>query len=157
MLALLDIPNLDGKSGVAGYEKAFKLDTVNFGAGRSIRLNGTARESSPPFVSEIIATRTGTASSIEFFKSIVTSSSTEKMVLNCIKSGEGNVMTKLYSFALEDAVITHYNFCLSGDSIQETLGINFLKIGWTSIDLDSKLKSVSPQTVGFSVLSKVSS
>ena len=130
MIVLKFQKEIKGDSTAAGFEDHIVLESVEFGAARSIIIptGKTARESGVPSFTEMTIAKKFDIASTELFMQSVSGASLGQGVITYLQTDmEGNPEPFLI-ITLQDPIITSYQNTSHGDRPVEKFRMNFTKI-----------------------------
>ncbi|XZE52072.1 type VI secretion system tube protein Hcp [Planctomycetaceae bacterium SH139] len=130
MIVLKFQKEIKGDSTASGYQDHIILESVEFGAARSIIIptGKTARESGHPSFSEISCAKKFDIASTELFMQSVSGSSLGEATITYLQTDtEGNPEPFLI-ITLKDPIVTSYQNSSYGDRPEERFRMNFTKI-----------------------------
>lgn len=146
----MSYPGLQGDATETGFKDWITLESVEFGATRSIAAkvgSTTGREAGVPNISEIIVTKRLDASSAGLFRASVTLSKGQSVNIAFTRTGaEGEAYLK---YQLDDVLITGYTIATDGDRPSETVSISCAKFQMTVTATDSSNTPLAPMTTGY--------
>src|SRR5262245_26475844 len=117
MAVFLHIPGIKGGATEKKHEGWVKVDSLQFGVGRTISTPvgaATSREAGMPNVSEIHVTKPMDASSIELFGWSVSKYDAKKVKVDVVSTGRDDPFT---TYTLDNAVISGYSVSAAGDNM----------------------------------------
>jgi len=150
MALYLKIPGIKGGATEKNHEGWVKVDSLQFGVGRSLNQPtgaATSREAGQPNVSEVHVTKPMDNSSIELFGWSVSKFDAKKVIVDVVSTGRDDAFT---TYTLDNAVISGYSVSASGDSMpSESISFNFTKIEEKFTQIGADMKAGSPVVKGY--------
>ncbi len=151
MAVFVQIPGITGGSTEKNHVGWIKVDSLQFGVGRSLNNplgHATSRESGQPNVSEIHVTKPMDNASIELFGWSVSEFTAKAVVIDVVSTGRTDM--PFASYNLDQAVISGYSVAASGDSMpSESISFNFTKIEETFVTVGSDMTVTSTVVKGY--------
>jgi len=151
MAVFIQIPDIKGGSTEKNHVGWIKVDSLQFGVGRSLNNplgHATSREAGQPNVSEIHVTKPMDNASILLFGWSVSAFDAKKIVIDVVSTGRTDA--PFASYALDLAVISGYSVAASGDSMpSESISFNFTKIEETFMTVGADMKVSSTIRKGY--------
>jgi type VI secretion system secreted protein Hcp len=140
---------IDGSVTAAGHEKWIELQSCQLGVNRHITSpagRGTNREAAAPSVSELVITKTQDCASTNLFRATLWGEG-KKVKIDFCKTDKDKVEPYL-QLELEDTLASSYNVSGHGgdghDRPMESLSLNYTKITFNTIAMDSKNATAKP-------------
>jgi type VI secretion system secreted protein Hcp len=150
MAVFLKIPGINGGATEKKHEGWVKVDSLQFGVGRSISAqvgSVSSREAGMPNVSEVHVTKPMDAASIELFGWSVSKYDAKKVVVDVVSTGRDDPFT---TYTLDNAVISGYSVSAAGDQMPtEAISFNFSKIEERFVPIGADMKPGSPVNKGY--------
>jgi type VI secretion system secreted protein Hcp len=150
MAVFLFIPDIKGGATEKKHEGWVKVDSLQFGVGRSLSNPfgaATSREAGQPTVSEVHVTKPMDNASIALFGWSVAQFDAKKVKIDVVSTGREEPFT---TYTLENAVISGYSVSSSGESMpSESISLNFTKIEERFVQIGADMKPGSPVVKGF--------
>jgi type VI secretion system secreted protein Hcp len=150
MAVFVKIPDITGGATEKKHVGWIKVDSLQFGVGRSLNNPlgaATSREAGHPTISEIHVTKSMDNSSIELFGWSVSKFDAKKVVVDVVSTGREDAFT---TYTLENAVISGYTVSTAGESMpSESISFNFTKIEKKFIQIGADMKAASPVVKGY--------
>lgn len=150
MAVFLYIPGIKGGATEKNHEGWVKVDSLQFGVGRSISMPlgaATSREAGMPNVSEVHVTKQMDQASIELFGWSVAKYDAKKVKVDVVSTGRDEPFT---TYTLDNAIISGYSVAAAGDSMPtESISFNFTKIEERFVQIGADMKPGSPVNKGF--------
>jgi type VI secretion system secreted protein Hcp len=150
MAVFLFIPGVKGGATEKKHEGWVKVDSLQFGVGRSLNNPlgaATSREAGQPNVSEIHVSKPMDNSSIELFGWSVSKFDAKQVKVDVVSTGREDPFT---TYTLENAVISGYSVSVAGDSMpSESISFNFTKIEEKFTQIGADMKAGSPVVKGY--------
>jgi type VI secretion system secreted protein Hcp len=140
---------IDGSVTATGHEKWIELDSCQSGAHRNVTSpsgRGTNREAAAPTVTEVVCTKTQDDASTSLFKASLWGEG-KKVKIDFCKTDKDKVEPYL-QLELENTLISSYSISAHGGDGHsrptESLSLNFTKITYNTISMDSKNATAKP-------------
>lgn len=150
MAIFLFIPGIKGGATEKKHEGWVKVDSLQFGVGRSLNNPlgaATSREAGQPNVSEIHVSKPMDNSSIELFGWSVSKFDAKQVKVDIVSTGREDPFT---TYTMENAVISGYSVSVAGDSMpSESISFNFTKIEEKFTQIGADMKPGSPVVKGY--------
>lgn len=137
---------IKGNVGVDAHDGWVTVDSMQFGAGRSVSTvgGGKSREVSNPSFSELTFSRSTDISSPEIYKAAIGGASLGNMTIKYYQTYENTVQIYL-TMTLVEAIVSHYSISSGGDRPTESFSVNYAKIEYQYDDFDgAKKKTGTP-------------
>jgi type VI secretion system secreted protein Hcp len=146
----MSYPGLKGDATETGYQGWITLDSVAFGANRSVASSvgsTTGREASVPSISAITVAKKLDAASAGLFRASVTLSKGVSVIIAFTKTGaQGEAYLK---YQLDDVLIAGYKINTSGGRPTEQIAISCARFQMTVTATDSSNNPLAPMTTGY--------
>ena len=151
MAVYVKIDGIDGGATEKGHKQWIKVDSLQFGVGRSLNDpygHATSREAGFPKVSEVHVTKTMDNSSIHLFGWACGKFDAKLVKVDVVSTGRGD--DPFTQYQLENAVISGYSIASHGESLPtESITFNFTKIMEKFITINPDMTKGQPINKGF--------
>jgi len=151
MAVYVYIPDIKGGVTEKGHKDWVKVDSLQFGVGRSLNDpygHATSREAGCPKVSEVHVTKNMDNSSILLFGWAVGKFDAKQVKIDVVSTGRGS--DPFTTYTLDNAVISGYSIASHGESLPtESITLNFTKIVERFVTIGADMKGGDPITKGF--------
>jgi type VI secretion system secreted protein Hcp len=131
MILLKFKKEIKGDSTASGFTDQIVLQSVDFGAARSVVVPSgkTARETGTPNFSEVTCTKQFDIASTELFMQSVSGASLQEATLTYLQTDDQGNPEPFLVITLTDPIVTSYNHgAHAGDRPSEVFRLNFTKI-----------------------------
>ncbi|WP_097459726.1 Hcp family type VI secretion system effector [Mangrovitalea sediminis] len=135
-----------------GYKDWIRLDSYQFGVGRSISMEAghlANREATRPNISEMMVSKVMDKASSGLFKESLTGSDGCKVVIDVVRTSADKI-DKFVTYELEDCLISSYSVSAGSEGApSESISLSFGKVTMSYTAADRDNATGTPERVGY--------